>query len=130
MISGVFNGWLFLKMVKRLLLWQCRTQDSLCCLFRIWKLVPEIPLKTRRRVIFPSFLIKLEIIAGEKTDPATGTLYLDIFKNDSWETIQQYEWSAERFLRPGLQSILSVNDDGTEVFYRQFGSRQDAIKGL
>jgi Tol biopolymer transport system component len=76
-------------------------------------------LKNQAQGHFPLFFNKnLEIIAGEKTDPATGILYLDIFKNGNWETIQQYDWSAERFLRPGLQSIVSVNDEGTEVFLR------------
>lgn len=59
----------------------------------------------------------LNVVAGEKIDRSTGEKYLDYYDGNEWKTLAKYEWSAERFLRPGLKSILGVNNDGTQIYY-------------
>lgn len=59
----------------------------------------------------------LNVIAGERIDQETGDKILAYFENDKWHEIASYNWSAERFLRPGLKSIVGVSSDGKEVYY-------------
>ncbi len=59
----------------------------------------------------------LNVVAGEKIDRESGNKILAYFENGQWNEIVTYEWSAERFLRPGLKSIVGVSADGKEVYF-------------
>ncbi|GJM34560.1 MAG: peptidase S9 [Saprospiraceae bacterium] len=59
----------------------------------------------------------LKVIAGEKIDQETGNKILAFYEKEQWNEMATYEWSAERFLRPGLKSIVGVSADGKVVYF-------------
>ncbi len=59
----------------------------------------------------------LNVVAGERIDQETGDKILAYYKNGEWNELVSYKWSAERFLRPGLKSIVGVSSDGQEIYY-------------
>jgi dienelactone hydrolase len=59
----------------------------------------------------------LNVIAGERIDQETGDKILAYHENGEWNEMVSYKWSAERFLRPGLKSIVGVSADGKNIYF-------------
>ncbi len=89
-------------------------------------------LKNMAQGHFPLFFDgDLNLVAGEKVDRETGLKSIDYRKNGKWQTIKAYEYSAERFLRPGLKSILGVSNDGAKIYFTDnTGSDKTELKAF
>lgn len=69
----------------------------------------------------------LNVVAGEKTDRETGDKILSYYKNNQWYPIEIYPYSAERFIRPGLKSIVGVSTDGKEIYFTDNSSTDKTV---